>query len=110
MRTLPQVIGGTVFVGAGLFDTATNNPNTDPGYILALNTVQGKHIWSRPLSSDQYTGYEPIVAGNNTIFLGTRPSFIDTFSSEQGTLVQYTVPSGQDAFNLNNMPLLTYVN
>ncbi|HCI82161.1 MAG TPA: hypothetical protein DHW02_21015 [Ktedonobacter sp.] len=109
VRTLPQVIGNTVYVGAGLFDTATNNPNTQPGYILALDIAQGKHEWSQALPSYQYTGYEPIVAGGNSIFLGTRPSFIDSFSSTQGTLVQYTVPSGQDAFNLNNMPSLTYV-
>lgn len=110
VRTLPQVIGGTVYVGAGLFNTATNNPNTDPGYIVALNIVRGKHVWSSPLSSNQYTGYEPIVAGDYTIFLGTRPSFIDTFDSSHGMLAQqYTVPSGQDAFNLNNMPVLTYV-
>lgn len=109
VRTMPQVIGNTVYVGAGLFDTATNNPNTQPGYVIALNTIRGKLEWSHPLSSDQYTGYEPIVAGNSTIFLGTRPSFIDSFNSNSGTLVQYTVPSGQDAFNLNNMPSLTYV-
>ena len=110
VRTLPQVIGGTVYVGAGLFNTATNNPNIDPGYIVALNTIQGKHIWSHPLSSDQYTGYEPIVAGDYTIFLGTRPSFIDDLSSNQGTLVQqYTVPSANPGYDLNNMPSLTYV-
>lgn len=109
VRTLPLVVGDTVYIGAGLFNNGTD-PNTHPGYILSLNTAQGKREWSYPLSSDQYTGYEPIVAGDSTIFLGTRPSFIDTFDSSRGMLAQqYMVPSGQDAFNLNNMPVLTYV-
>jgi len=109
VRTLPQVVDNTVYIGAGLFNNGTD-PNTHPGYILSLNTAQGKHEWSYPLSSDQYTGYESIVAGGNMLFLGTRPSFIDTFDSSHGMLAQqYTVPSGQDAFNLNNMPVLTYV-
>ena len=110
VRTLPQLLGDTLYVGAGLFDTATNNPNVDPGHILALNATTGMRTWSHALSSTQYDGYEPIVAGANTIFIGTRPSFIYAFSGSQGTLVQhYAVPSQHPGYDLNNMPNLTYV-
>jgi outer membrane protein assembly factor BamB len=106
VRTSPQIVGSSLYVGAGPFQS---NPNDTQGYIVALTIPHGNRLWSHDMQQT-YSGYEPILDGDGAIYIGLGND-ISILRTSNGSLAeQYVVNHSNSLYgSLNDAPSLTLI-
>jgi len=87
LHATPQVANGLVIVSTAPF-LGSDDPNTTPTHVLAFDATSGQQRWSYTFPPNQADGYQPLLAGNGSVYTVSGDMRIDVLQAATGKLLQ----------------------